>query len=351
MDLSVSSLISEEGNETTIKLEVIRLRGGVHKDFFSDLSEGAVREEIPKDFFSKLSEGSVRFLKEKVNGWGDICHHFNDALRVFSIDSNFNSDFKMLYIACAWKENSLNIAKLSSLYGASIQKKYSRYLHASIILGALYRKKHQLSFWQELMVFSVVRQRIAKNLHSKDSTYYEKVGSPRIIQSKTTELRDFYADVPEKMRALLLSLGNLEHNLNSNCIIKLIDNDRVIQLSTVPLFSNTGDLIHAPVESIPVMLNIVESIYNRVIMERNKEEIVRLSGEIYWGICQASPWVYGEPSIAEMLFRSIWEMKEMKNPSWKNDVIPWVEVVTAHSISGFGEKFSEFFNWDSSDGV
>jgi hypothetical protein len=70
---------------------------------------------------------------------------------------------------------------------------------------------------------------------------------------------------------------------------------------------------------------------------------MELSGQISWWLCQAKPWKHGDPSIAELLIRFLWESKGMENPAWKPGIIPWCSGMTECDVLAYGRRFHTLF--------
>jgi hypothetical protein len=66
-------------------------------------------------------------------------------------------------------------------------------------------------------------------------------------------------------------------------------------------------------------------------------------------ICQAKPWRLGDPSIAEMLIRTILTLKEEESRPWKEELIPWIEVMCEPKMEKFAANFHLLFEWHEND--
>ena len=102
-------------------------------------------------------------------------------------------------------------------------------------------------------------------------------------------------------------------------------------------------MLHSSLKSAQAILNYVEKLYDEVSKSEDPDTIKYLSGKIFWWLCQAKPWLRGDPSISEMLIRSIWVTKGLASPSWESDLIPWVETVIDTDPENFGNNFHKLF--------
>ncbi|CDR34781.1 hypothetical protein [Criblamydia sequanensis] len=106
-----------------------------------------------------------------------------------------------------------------------------------------------------------------------------------------------------------------------------------------------GGIDHTDPEVAAKIMEFVKSgLYPKALQETDREELKRILGKIFWWICQAKPWLAGDPSIAETLIRTIWQSKGFESLSWKEGIIPWAEVVKEADVEKFAENFHKLFN-------
>lgn len=87
----------------------------------------------------------------------------------------------------------------------------------------------------------------------------------------------------------------------------------------------------------------VEKLYNEAASMDDGPQFIRHLGLIFWWLCQAKPWWLGDPSIAEMLIKSLSLSKGKMLPPWKKGLIPWEEVMKCFDPNQFAEKFQTLF--------
>jgi hypothetical protein len=153
-----------------------------------------------------------------------------------------------------------------------------------------------------------------------------------------TRLTSVYEEIPTRIREKYPDIAS-QAFYQTTAIL----DQKEIMLSNIAINSSIHVLIHTSPVHIANILTHVEKLYELAHSSTDKEAIVRLSGEIFWWICQAKPWYLGDPSIAEMLIRSLWEEKGIENVAWNPSIIPWVETIVEIDVKKFGEKFPSLF--------
>lgn len=98
-------------------------------------------------------------------------------------------------------------------------------------------------------------------------------------------------------------------------------------------------LLHTPPEFVEVLNKKCEEIYTKAMKEDSLDKILPLLGQINWLMCQAKPWFRGDPSIVEMMIRSILLSKGWIAPPWREGLIPWEE----SSVYADGEEYGHVF--------
>lgn len=105
---------------------------------------------------------------------------------------------------------------------------------------------------------------------------------------------------------------------------------------------------HTRCIEIDKILKHSEDLYNTLLRmevknEKDKEQILKVSGEFYWWFCEAKPFKRGDPSIAEIMLRAVWKIKGLNNLPWQEGIISWAETVKALDPIEFGENFHRLF--------
>ncbi len=120
-----------------------------------------------------------------------------------------------------------------------------------------------------------------------------------------------------------------------------------IELSKIiiyPYSSNRGMIEHtSPQNAQRIMQYVKEELYPEALKEEDPQKLTEKLGEIFWWICQAKPWNFGDPSIAETLIRTLWTLKGRESPPWKKNLIPWVKVMVEPDVEEFAKNFHTLF--------
>ncbi|MBS3904396.1 MAG: hypothetical protein KGZ39_03630 [Simkania sp.] len=226
----------------------------------------------------------------------------------------------------------LNIPKLSKTYKQD-QQAYSRDMHVYIHLGALYKKKYQLDFYQLIFFFSYARGLLHtfNMLDFKSSEY----GLPRYKGSQTRFIGE-YEGISTELQAKYPHI-NFQKGYQVTAQIGL----KTIPLSLIDSYPDI--LFHTPPSEIPHILVYLEQLYAQACASEDPHEIVMLSGKMFWWFCQAKPLKLGDPSTIEMLLRALWEEKKLPSSPWKKDIIPWKETVLEMDVEEFAKNFHKLF--------
>lgn len=108
---------------------------------------------------------------------------------------------------------------------------------------------------------------------------------------------------------------------------------------------NCAVILHTRPTNAKKVMNYVEELYNAALEESDPEKLTEQLGEIFWWICQAKPWNLGDPSIAELLIRTVWDSKGLESPPWNVGVIPWVKASMEPDVKEFAKNFKNLFEW------
>ncbi len=114
-------------------------------------------------------------------------------------------------------------------------------------------------------------------------------------------------------------------------------------------FDDTGKLIwHTEFENIePIMNHVKNNLWKEALEEKDYDKLMQKLGEIFWWVCQAKPWSLGDPSIAEMLIKSVLASKGFSSLAWKEGITPWVEVMVEPGVNEFSKNFATLFDTGS----
>ena len=104
---------------------------------------------------------------------------------------------------------------------------------------------------------------------------------------------------------------------------------------------------HTGADNAKLAMGYVEELYDAALKESDPDQIMEKLGEIFWWICQAKPWRFGDPSIAELLIRTVLDAKGLESPPWNVNLIPWVAVSLEPDVKKFAKNFKNLFEWTS----
>ncbi len=245
------------------------------------------------------------------------------------------------------------------------QIQYGMMMHHSIKIASLCLDKKNWGF-DELLKFLVMRRRhIAFRLYHpqradtgilKDApceTYCDKD-----YQEVSDRLWDKYKllkSAQETSSNLILDASDRKSLPNMRFVTEL--DGETIELSIIEFRAtyvpgatlnrkNCALLTHTSVENAAKIMKYVSArLYPEFKAEKDPNALVEKAGEIFWWICAAKPWIVGDPSKAELLFRTIWSVNGCESPPWKKGVIPWVEATSEPDVKVFAKKFHSFFEW------
>lgn len=209
------------------------------------------------------------------------------------------------------------------------QKPYGMMMCRAVQAATDLAVEKQLDFVQLLEFCAYQRFQIAHYLNHEDISLF---GFPRKSGDIAyTPLKNEYEP-----------LGGFLQTIGASGIVKGKIHDEIIDLT----HWNKTNIYHTASNLLPVISPYLGELYQQLLAEQDPKKAMELSGRLFWWICQAKPWSRGDPSIAEILIRTIWNLKGMENLAWKKGVIPWVEVTKEVSEEDFAQNFWSFFDPD-----
>lgn len=114
----------------------------------------------------------------------------------------------------------------------------------------------------------------------------------------------------------------------------------------VPLSRITPEVVHhTRPECVPDILKHVEKLFHEALEEPDTEKVIDNCAKIFWWLCQSKFVFRGDPSIAEMIVSFILEKHGVEFPGWKEDIIPWQEVMKCFTDKEFETKFREILDF------
>ena len=97
-------------------------------------------------------------------------------------------------------------------------------------------------------------------------------------------------------------------------------------------------------KKIEKILAHTEQIFNDSMKETDRDLFVQKLGKVFWLMCQCKPYFWGDPSIAETMFKAQAYSKGYDVPPWKADLVPWEKVMEQPDVEQFAKDFHTFFD-------
>ncbi len=249
-----------------------------------------------------------------------------------------------------WKNYVVRGRKWKKVYHCS-QKRYGSFMHRAALIGADGIKNNGWSFTQILAVLARIRGHIAETVGHDCASYYGQIRT----SEWATILRKPYYGLNSKLERLTTKripyLNFSKKADNKMCWIWTYGKigHKIIPLSQIefsvkgsflaPWEYNKNFLHHTHYKFIPLIMDHVETLYVESLQIDNQEKLHRKLGEIFWWICKAKPWKLGDPSIAELLIKSIYLFHNIEPPAWKREIIPWEAVEGEPDVAQFAKHF------------
>lgn len=234
------------------------------------------------------------------------------------------------------------------------QRPYGLLMHQAVQEAAYYfDKSKELPSYKCLISFCAkLRAAIAKRLNHQR---WCKFGLERKTQFYTP-FHGGYDNLENRLKVdpPACQPDSLKHGVSgfyqSKCVANL--DGQLIPLSFV---NKTGEgagengpgIQHTQPNELEKIIPYIESLYNQLVLLTSEEEVWKLSGRIFWWICQAKPWDRGDPSIAEIFLKTIFTLKGISYPMWKPSIVPWEEVTIEFDVDKFANNFVNLFEFPS----
>ncbi|WP_195155540.1 hypothetical protein [Candidatus Protochlamydia phocaeensis] len=241
----------------------------------------------------------------------------------------------------------------NKLYANSNQQDYGKMMHRGIQLAAFGLREKQWSVEDMVNFLAFHRCWIAYQIgHCFFENYGQKREKPFL-----TSFSGEYQDLGKRLEKLGQSMPTnglqlkIKRNEKTNephfmQFFTQIE-EKIFPLSFV-IFTCHQTLEHTQPSHIEGIMDTVYSLYKKALQEEDSKILTEQLGKIFWFVCQAKPWNLGDPSIAEMMIRTVWAIKGLESPPWKVDLIPWVEVTCQPDIEIFAKDFTCLFEWKES---
>lgn len=207
------------------------------------------------------------------------------------------------------------------------QQPFGLLMHQAVEMAADLKKNKDMTFDQFLSFCTYLRYEIANAIGQPNA---RKVGL--FLKPYKNPIVTQFKGPYKPLKSELQNRGNkIQGRIGK----------KILTLST---WKYNDTIFHTDTKLVPKILLHVETLYHELLRENDPNKIMVLSGRIMWWICQAKPWHLGDPSIAEIFLRSIWDTKGIDHYPWRSGVIPWVEIMKADDEYNFALDFIQLFD-------
>lgn len=166
----------------------------------------------------------------------------------------------------------------------------------------------------------------------------------KIYKNLGEELRSLHEDwsknETEFYKVVSIKPGEIE------AVFKISLEGKEVELSKLVFQPDLVDVVHTPDENVPLILKEVDRLYDQILVEEDPKTLMELLGKSFWLICQAKPYVAGDPSIAEIYIKALYLHKTGNElPPWKEDLFPWESVMREVDPDRYAEDFHSLFDF------
>ena len=267
-----------------------------------------------------------------------------------------------------WQNYIVRKSNWNKLYASIDQKEYGKMMNASVRATSRCIKEKGWDFDTALRFLAIRRSDFAQHHGKHGYGQLRTCVSETRCNSAYLPLAERLWEICEKIQkgpspsqklvrllpgaeGKIIPIKPSEKEAKSNQwqFFEKIDNEKQIALSIVdfrdstPMDKKNTIILHTHHEKIPEIMLYVSRLYEEAMKENDSRKLTEKLGKIFWWICQAKPWDHGDPSIAEMLIRSILTVKGKPIRPWKEDLIPWMEVMAQPDVEIFSRGFPSFF--------
>lgn len=170
----------------------------------------------------------------------------------------------------------------------------------------------------------------------------------REVPIQSLQLQQIVKTVIEKALGIFVPLNGEEINIGTAIYFRNMPLEHLSpsDLQAISLWVNqeqTPVFWHMPQQDIPKVRVHVQNLYTTALQTHDKNEILRLCGEIFWWLTVSKLFHRGDPSIAEVLFKSILRYKNIPISAWKENLIPWCEAIKHFTPQDFAKYFPTLF--------
>lgn len=229
------------------------------------------------------------------------------------------------------------------------QDRFDIGMHAAINEAVDHLRSHNWNFSQLFFFFAYRRYLIAKEAEMDLFNDYGQLSNKQI----NTWCDNAYEALDSRFQKMHLEISSPCYDRRENewkqwgyYLFHNIDISYITERWNRYTFKLCYVFVHSPPENLPKLFPFLENAYEESIREDNLETLTPKLGFLFWLICMSKPCNRGEVAIAEMFIKTILIFKGYEPNHWKENVIPWCEVVCQPDPTLFAEDFKNLFVTD-----
>lgn len=232
--------------------------------------------------------------------------------------------------------------KLPGYKTTGTQEPYGRRMQQAIII-VTDLVKNKTNFKEICIKTRWLRQIMAIELDHINSHQF---GEPRVTYSKTDLTQVIYNEIGTvwKNKDQIIKSSNAVNPFYDPAKAMVIGTIHGKQLELSFINLDTLVLYHTDPDLIPEIMDYAEELYSLAIQENDPTKVHEIAGLFFWWVCQAKPWLRGDPSSAEIIIRAIFASKQIPNLPWKEKLVPWGEATKEFDPTAFSQNFHTLFD-------
>lgn len=227
----------------------------------------------------------------------------------------------------------------------SNQIAYGEKMHEGVLVGVRALQEKRWDFTQLLKFLEYHRMTIAFELQGELKA--EKFGlvncQPEHTLATFCDEGYTYEPLGQRMEKVIEKWKSEKDPHFENNTIIFEHNGEKIKLTA--FLQQLKLILHPAFDVNSPIFKYISELYKASLEEKDQELLLNNLGKIFWLICQAKPWMRGDPSIAEMLIKTVWKFNTGKDmPPWAVDLIPWESVIEHSNPEDFAKQFASMFS-------
>lgn len=341
-DLMRKKFFSSQARITSEKINWLSINNlllsiGISQQHTSVFDEYFLTFKVLKEFIELINRGSLNQnnlheLIEKATSFEALVYFISNTPENLNFINSVSHD----YTSQIWHNYVVRKDDWSKMYRNSNQEAYGHLMHFGIKVASLGLMEQNWDFPEVIDFLRFHRQRTATVLNQEKSKEYGLNRNNSMftyLDGPYAPIADYFREKSDE-RTIILS-GEIE---NQKIILETI-----LLTESPDNITKTPRLDHTPPHSITPIMKHVEKLFQGALKEDNPDKLMEELGKIFWWICHAKPWRFGDPSIAEMLVRAVIKSKGLPNNAWQVGLVPWSEAMKETDVNAFAKNFHTMF--------